>query len=66
MKNLKDIQNNLNETHIVNALTQQNIKGGLGDPPPFGEYRSSLLGDPPPFGENRSSLVGDPPPFGAF
>ncbi len=62
MKNLRSIQNNAKD-QIINNSDLQTIKGGQGDPPPFGENRGGFIGDPPPFG-GRSSRVGDPPPFG--
>ncbi len=62
MKNLRDIQNKIQD-QVINTRDLQALKGGLGDPPPWGRT-AALKGDPPPFGRS-TALKGDPPPFGS-
>lgn len=45
--NIKDLKKSITALSNNNLI---NIKGGLGDPPPFGEFNRGA-GDPPPFGE---------------
>ncbi len=39
MKNLTDVQNNIQDQNIINSTDLTSLKGGLGDPPPFGILR---------------------------
>ena len=47
-KNINDLRNS--KVQLIQKLDLKNLKGGLGDPPPFGRNRGA--GDPPPFGRD--------------
>ena len=42
---IKNFASKLNATQVITKKLGSSIKGGIGDPPPFG-----VKGDPPPFG----------------
>ncbi|MFK7772070.1 MAG: hypothetical protein AB8F94_08015 [Saprospiraceae bacterium] len=42
---IKNFASKLNATQLLDSKSIKSIKGGIGDPPPFG-----AKGDPPPFG----------------
>ena len=44
---IKNFANKVNATQVINKKGLATIKGGQGDPPPWGDARVS---DPPPFG----------------
>ena len=48
---IKNFASKLNVTQVISKKGLVSIKGGLGDPPPFGIVGKRVGGgDPPPFG----------------
>ena len=49
--NLASFKSSLNSNQLLSSKATTLIKGGLGDPPPFGN--ENCAGDPPPFGNEN-------------
>jgi hypothetical protein len=47
MKNISKFASKLTATQVINKKGLATIKGGQGDPPPWGDQ---VKGDPPPWG----------------
>ena len=46
---IKNFQAKLKNAQVIDAESKKNLKGGIGDPPPWGDNKAA--GDPPPWGD---------------
>ena len=52
MKKISNFASKLNATQVINKKGLATIKGGQGDPPPWGDAK--VKSDPPPFGHQEN------------
>ncbi len=52
MKNISNFTNKLKATQVIDKKGLATIKGGQGDPPPWGDAK--VKSDPPPFGHQEN------------